>query len=70
MVHEPTMERQRAQTVDDVAEEFRLPHEVVEPLVSEAFRIFSDSRITSFVPILARRHVRERLRLEARGVVA
>jgi hypothetical protein len=62
MEHErPSLERQISRVADDLADELQLSRETVEPLVSESFRTLSDSRIKSFVPILARRRARERL---------
>ena len=56
-----SIERQIDRIVRDLANEFQLSREMVEPLVSESFQTLSEGRIKSFVPILARRHARERI---------
>ena len=54
----------------DLAAELELPLEVVEPVVSESYRTLAQSRITSFLPILVRRHARRELLRRAGGAVA
>jgi hypothetical protein len=67
MEHErSSFESQINHVVDDLATEFRMPKEAVKPVVSESFRSLSEARIKSYVPILARRFARSRLR-QARG---
>ena len=56
------------EVTSQLTEEFgpAVPAEVVRRTVADSFESFSDSRISGFVPILARRHARERLRRYAR----
>jgi hypothetical protein len=51
-----------SRVVSDLAAEFKLPREEVEPIVAETFESLSEARIKAFVPILARRHARSHLR--------
>ena len=62
-----SIDRQMDQMVHELASEFQLQPEAVQPVVADSFRTFSESRIKAFVPILARRHARRALR-GTRGV--
>ena len=55
--------------VGDLAIEFdtRVDEQEVRRAVEEAFGSYAESRIRTFVPILARRTARERLRARLRG---
>ena len=55
---------QQIQLEDDLAREFEpaIERDTVHRVVSDTYESLSDARITAFVPILARRLARERLR--------
>ena len=63
-----TNDPQVRQLADELANELQLPVEKVEPVVSDSYRTLAQSRITSFLPILVRRHARARLIDLRRGV--
>ena len=65
-------ERYVPHVVEDLADEFGriISREQVEELVTECFGELSASRIKAFVPILARRCARDRLREIGRSLVA
>jgi protein-tyrosine phosphatase-like protein/uncharacterized protein DUF3562 len=62
------MTDQVLQMAEDLATEFEpeVPKETVQRIVAETFESLADARIKSYVPILARRLSRDRLREHAR----
>jgi hypothetical protein len=61
---------QMIQLEDDLAREFEptIARDTVHRVVSDTYESLSDARITAFVPILARRLARERLRSLAQRI--
>ena len=66
----PALDRQIDDAVNELAREFEpmVGRETLERIVRQSFERLSDAKIKAFVPILARRDARQRLR--ARRVVA
>ena len=56
-------ERGWADVVTELCAEYpRFPRMTVERMVGRAAERYQDARVTAFVPVLVRRHVREQLR--------
>jgi hypothetical protein len=60
----PALDRQIHDVVNELAGEFepQVGREALERVVRESFEGLSEARIKSFIPILARRQARQRLR--------
>ncbi len=70
---DPVTERHIAKAIDDLALEFEgiFSRETVDRYVHEGLTAFADAKVVEFVPVLAYRHSRERLRAlgQSEGVI-
>ena len=66
----PMLDRQIDEVVNELAGEFEpvVGRDELQRVVRQSFELLADAKIKAFVPILARRNARQRLR--ARRVVA